>query len=149
MVSNERLHKELQSNETKGQVFIGHEYTRAAIDDLREAIKRAFKRLRIYTTWYTDDELWNGQIFADKIIPQIKNSVFGIYDISNPEAANVFLELGAAVAVGRPYVIICKTGTEIPSNLDGLDSTHYQSFKHLEDELVKKIKRDWPNKMWP
>lgn len=148
MESNERLHKELQSKESKKQVFVGHEYTRAAIDDLRETIKGAFKRSR-FTPWYADNELWKGHIFVDKIVPQIKNSVFGIYDISNPEAANVFLELGAAIVLGRPYVIICKAEVKIPANLDGLDSIRYQSLKHLKDELKKKIKRDWPNKMWP
>ena len=131
------------SDEIKGQVFIGHEYTKAARDDLRPAIKQSLKKSGL-EPWYADDELWNGHVFVDKIIPQIDNSMFGIYDISNPEVPNVFLELGAAIALGRAYVIICKAGTKIPTNLDGLDSIRYESLTQLRKELRKKTKRLWP-----
>lgn len=130
-------------DEIKGQVFVGHEYTKAARDDLRDTIKQALKGSRL-TLWYADDELWNGQIFIGKIIPQIDNSVFGIYDISNPGVPNVCLEVGAAIALGQPYVIICEKGVEIPTNLDGLDSIRYESLKELKKELRKKTKYLWP-----
>lgn len=131
------------SDEIKGQVFVGHEYTKAARDDLRDAIKQALRGSGL-DLLYADDELWNGHIFRGKIIRQIDTSVFGIYDISNPEAPNVFLELGAAIALGRDWVIICKSETKIPSNLDGLDSIRYESYKQLRKELRKKTKRRWP-----
>lgn len=133
----------MASDEIKGQVFVGHEFTKAARDDLRDAIKQALRGSGL-DPWYADDELWNGQIFVDKIIPQIDNSMFGIYDISNPDVPNVFLELGAAIARRKAYVIICRSGTKIPANLDGLDRIEYQSLKELRSELRKKTKPLWP-----
>lgn len=133
----------MASDEIKGQVFIGHEYTKAARDDLRDALKKALKGSGLEPL-YADDELWNGQIFVDKIVRQIDDSMFGIYDISNPGVHNVFLELGAAIARRKAYVIICKLGTKIPTNLDGLDRIEYESYKQLGIELRKKTKRLWP-----
>jgi len=133
----------MASDEIKGQVFIGHEYTKAARDDLRPIIKKALTGSGL-DPWYADDERWDGQIFRDKIIRQIDTSMFGIYDISNPEVPNVFLELGAAIARGRAWVIICRKGTKIPANLDGLDRIEYESYDQLRKELRKKTKRLWP-----
>jgi predicted nucleotide-binding protein len=133
----------MASDEIKGQVFVGHEYTKAAKDDLRPLIKQALRGSGL-EPWYADDELWDGHIFKDKIIHQIDSSIFGIYDISNPEALNVSLELGAAIALGRDYVIICESGTKIPSNLDGLDSIRYESYRQLRTELRRKTKPRWP-----
>lgn len=133
----------MASDEIKGQVFVGHEYTKAAKDDLREAVKQALRGSGL-APLYADDELWDGQIFVDKIVPQIDNALFGIYDISNPKIPSVFLELGAAIARRKAYVIICKSGTEIPANLGGLDRIEYESFKQLRKELRKKTKLMWP-----
>jgi predicted nucleotide-binding protein len=118
--------------------FVAHEFSAEKRDDLRRAIEEALadSGLRPY---YADAELRQGHIFMDKILPKIRHTRFGIYDISNPKKPNVFLELGAAIAMGQPYFIICKSDTEIPADLQGLDRIEYQSYSHLSDQLRAKI----------
>jgi len=80
----------------KREFFVAHAYTEDK-EDLRSAIQTAlcghFDGIRPY---YADNEVRSGQIFLNKIIPKMRSTEFGIYDIStrNP---NVLLELGAAM----------------------------------------------------
>lgn len=115
--------------------FVAHEFTKQAMDDLRDAIERAFNRtgLRAY---YADLEIRQSHIL-DKIVDMIFHAQFGIFDISNPMKPNVFLELGFAMAARKPYYLICKKGTDIPADLEGLDRIEYESYL----DLTKKIKK--------
>lgn len=118
--------------------FVAHEFSAEKRDDLRGAIEQALADSGL-TPYYADVELRQGHIFMDKILPKIRHTRFGIYDISNPKKANVFLELGAAIATGKPYFIVCKTDTEIPADLQGLDRIEYQSYSDLTKQLKAKI----------
>jgi len=118
--------------------FVAHEFSVEKKDDLRRAMEEALADLGL-TPYYADAEVRQGHIFMDKILPKIRHTRFGIYDISNPEKPNVFLELGAAIAMGKPYFIICRTGTEIPADLQGLDRIEYQSYSELAEQLRAKI----------
>jgi predicted nucleotide-binding protein len=106
---------------------------------LRTAIQSALQDSGLHP-YFADKEVVEGQIFLNKILPKIRNSRFGIYDISNPEKPNVFIELGAAIAIGARYYIIVRKGVTVPSDLLGLDRIEYQSFEHLKSELRQKIK---------
>lgn len=118
--------------------FVAHEFSREKKDDLRKAIEEGLADSGL-TPYYADADLRQGHIFVDKILPKIRHTRFGIYDISNPNKANVFLELGAAIAIGKPYFIVCWRGTEIPADLQGLDRIEYQSYSDLTDQLKAKI----------
>jgi hypothetical protein len=120
------------------QYFVAHEFSRAEVDDLRKAIAKALagSGLRAY---YADNEVREGHIFKDKILPKIGATRFGIYDVSNPEKPNVFMELGAAMGMGKPYFIICRRGTKLPSDVQGLDRIEYESYSHLTRELKAKV----------
>lgn len=127
------------------QVFVGHEFSNAKIDDFRGSVDEALadSGLNLY---YADQQLVAGkQIFVDKIVPVIDRAAFGIYDISEPANANVLLELGAGLALQEICVIVCSAGTKVPSNLQGLDRIEYQSFRELTIELRKKTKQFWPS----
>jgi hypothetical protein len=114
------------------------------IDNLRQAVDSALKGSGVVAYYAGKELVPNAQIFVDKILPVIHHSAFGIYDISNPEKPNVSLELGAGLARGKTCIIICKFGTNIPSNLQGLDRIEYQSFGDLGDQLKVKTKPFWP-----
>ncbi len=118
--------------------FVAHEFSAEKKDDLRRAIEEALAASGL-TPYYADVEVRQGHIFMDKILPKIRHTRFGIYDISNPQKANVFLELGAAIAMGKPYFIVCWRDTEIPADLQGLDRIEYQSYSDLTDQLKAKI----------
>lgn len=116
--------------------FVAHEFSRREKDDLRDAIGNAFKDTGL-KPYYADLELRQSHIL-DKIKEMIFKTQFGIYDISNPNKPNVFLELGIAIAANIPYYLICEKDTEIPADLAGLDRIEYESYKHLT-QILKKI----------
>jgi hypothetical protein len=118
--------------------FVAHEFSRENRDDLRRAIEEGLADSGL-TPYYADGEVRQGHIFMDKILPKIRHTRFGIYDISNPQKPNVFLELGAAIAIGKPYFVICKTGTEVPADLGGLDRIEYESYSELAEQIRAKI----------
>jgi hypothetical protein len=120
------------------EYFVAHEFSRAKMDDLRRAIAKALAGSGL-KPYYADNEVREGHIFKDKILPKIRATRFGIYDISNPEKPNVFLELGAAIGMGKRYFIVCWKGTKIPADLEGLDRIEYESYSHLTKELKAKI----------
>jgi len=124
------------------QYFVAHEFSPAEMDDLRRAIAEALagSGLRPY---YADSEVREGHIFRDKIVPKIRATRFGIYDLSNPEKPNVFMELGAAIGMGKPYFIICRQSTKLPSDVLGLDRIEYESYAHLTRELKAKTRDAW------
>ena len=131
MQGKKKQGREFTPEQLRQRVFVGHEFTAGMIDDLRQAVDGAIEASGL-VAYYTDKELVPGkQIFLEKILPVIHYSAFGIYDISNPKKLNVFLELGAGLARRKACVITCKSGTNIPSNLRGLDRIEYRSFGDL------------------
>jgi predicted nucleotide-binding protein with TIR-like domain len=124
---------------TSNLYFVAHEFSASGLDDLRIAIKEALSSSGL-EPYFADKEIIEGQIFIDKILPKIRNCRFGIYDISNPAKPNVFIELGAAIAIGARYYIVIRKGVSVPSDLQGLDRIEYQSFEHLKTQLREKIK---------
>jgi len=118
--------------------FVAHEFTPEKTDDLRRAIDEALAGSGL-TPYYADNEVRQGHIFMDKILPKIRATRFGIYDLSNPEKPNVFMELGAAIGMGKPYFIICRQGTKLPSDVLGLDRIEYDSYVDLTGQLKAKV----------
>lgn len=123
----------------KTEFFVAHSFTKPYREDFRKALKDALcGYLNNREPYYADAEIRKGHIFINKIIPKIKSTQFGIYEISE-ENYNVFLELGVAIALNKTYYILCKKGTKIPANLKGLDRIEYESLLELTEQLKKKI----------
>ncbi len=123
----------------KREFFVAHSFIKKYKDDLRGAVEKALcGHLDGLQPYYADTEIRKGHIFVDKIIPKVKSTEFGIYEISenNP---NVFLELGTAIALGTTYYIVCRKGTEIPADLQGLGRIEYESFLDLTKQLKDKV----------
>ncbi len=127
----------MRDNVPKYDYFVAHEFTTQERDDLREAIDRAFKETGLNAS-YADVEFRSGEHILKKIEDRILATQFGIYDITN-ENPNVYLELGLAKGAGKTLYIICKKGTKIGADLEGLDRIEYGSYKNLTDEIKKKI----------
>ena len=121
------------------EYFVAHEFSKEQIDDLRRAIDAALSGSGL-TPYYADGELRQGHIFRDKIVPKIRDTRFGIYDISNPSKPNVFLELGAGLALGKPCIMICRSRTTIPADLEGLDRIEYESHQQLTEQLKSMVR---------
>ena len=129
-----------QEDISKNEYFVAHDFSKEKIDDLRRAIEEAFegKDLKPY---YADSEVRGGShILKEKIAPKIEYTRFGIFDISETKKPNVFIELGVSMGLNKPYYLIAREGTEIPTDLQGLDRIEYSSFKDLTEKLKKLIK---------
>lgn len=120
--------------------FVAHEFSASGLEDLRSAIQEALSSSGL-EPYFADKEVIEGQIFINKILPKIRGCRFGIYDISNPAKPNVFIELGAAIAMGARYYIVVREGIAVPSDLQGLDRIEYRSFEHLKAQLRAMIKQ--------
>jgi len=120
------------------EYFVAHEFTPEKTDDLRRAIGEALEDSGLIP-YYADNEVKEGHIFINKILPKIRATRFGIYDLSNPDKANVFMELGAAIAMERRYFIICERGTKLPSDVLGLDRIEYEGYVDLTRQLKAKV----------
>jgi hypothetical protein len=115
-------------------VFVGHVFDTASIHDLRAAISRAATSTP-WTVIYADEAITTGHILIDKIIPQIQQAEFCLFEISDHTRPNVFIELGIAKGLGKPCVLLVKIGHDLPSDLGGYDRLHYSSYKDLTAQL--------------
>ncbi len=84
----------------------------------------------------------------EKIKSYIRDSQFGIYDISswNP---NVTLELGLSLGLDKRSFIIVDTSKHderenVPADLGGMDRIQYSSFLDLKSALVRLISTELP-----
>ncbi len=124
--------------------FVAHEFSEQDIIDLRRAIEEAFEGTGL-KPYYADLEVRPSGIkkyILEKIKEMIRTTQFGIYDITNIERPNVFIELAFAMATDKPHYIICKRDKEgkinIPADLQGLDRIEYTAYGELT-ELIKKL----------
>ncbi len=114
----------------KGEYFISSGIEQS---DLVEAIKKAF-----------DGSGLSPVPCAEALRPlsqridQIKRAKFGIYDLSNLERLDTFLELGAALGLGKEATIICRKGSPLPEALKSLNRIEYENLSELTEKLRKK-----------
>ena len=76
---------------------------------------------------------------GEKEIDQIKHAKFGIYDLSTSEKTDTYLELGAALAMGKETIIIHKKGTPLPERMKPLKRIEYENVSDLTEKLRKKV----------
>jgi hypothetical protein len=119
--------------------FVAHEFGDAQTDDLRDAISKAVGGSGL-TPCYADAELRQDHFSLDEILGKIRNARFGIYEASNPNKPNVFIELGAGLALGVPAIIICREGTQLPAGIEGLDRIEYKTYLDLTQQLRERLK---------
>jgi len=72
-------------------------------------------------------------------IDQIKRALFGIYALSNAENADVFLEIGSALAMGKKVYLLCKKGSSLPEAIKSFDCIEYEDFPSLTEKIRKRI----------
>ena len=135
----------LPSKKKSRQIFVAYSYRLYPKDDYRKlylSLEKAFDVKFIFA----DEKITNLHILQ-KICNYIRESAFGVYDISgwNP---NVTLELGLALGLPEKCFIAInpdKTDiTEVPADLRGVDRMEYKSYSELETALEKLIAQELP-----
>lgn len=124
------------------EYFVAHEVSPEKIEDLRHALKQglASTELKPYTA---DQDIRPGHILC-KIAAKIQTTAFCIFDLpqslTNASAANVYLELGIAMGLGRPFILIKNEQAQVPSLLEGLETFGFGSYSGLRREVGEQVK---------
>lgn len=132
--------------------FLGHRFTESVTRNLRHNLQLVLKLYGI-SLLYSDTDVPNGSIF-EVILRRIKEASFCIFDDRETEVRpNVFIELGAAVALERPYFYFRfeqkrtvrmgrrKERIQAPSDLAGMLCLPYSTYEDLLREFAVRLPR--------
>jgi DNA-binding response OmpR family regulator len=131
--------KHLRVLPTTQEFFLGHGFTPAQIKDLRRAISKALTPMDL-KPYFPDQEV-EQEFILRKIKEKIFQTRFSVFDISLLRS-NVFIEIGIAIGLNRPLLIVVEQEITVPEVLEGLVKIRYSNFSSLTQELECRIK-DW------
>ena len=106
-------------------------------DDLRNALAAALSKFSVQPIC-ADDFLWPGHILC-KISALIQSTPFGIYELTTSQSRNIYLELGIAMGLGRPLVLVKDKNAEVAALARGLEYHSIDSYLELSYELGQKV----------
>lgn len=118
--------------------FVAQEF-RADRLDLRNALTEALSTFGLQPV-VADDFYWGGPILC-KISGLIQGTPFGIYQLTASQNRNVHLELGIALGLGRPFVLIKDRDAEVANLLDGLEYHQVNSYLEVRYDLGKQLNK--------
>lgn len=118
--------------------FVAQEFNETK-NDLRETLAASFKELG-FSPISTEDFMWTDNILC-KIAALIQGTPFGVYQLSTSQNRNVYLELGIAVGLHKPFVLV-KDREAVPAamvrDIEYYQIDDYLSARHELGELLKK-----------
>lgn len=151
-------------NYGRQKCFVGHSLGAEWCEDLQSACAEILPKFNL-EPWYAADQFTPTQTLRDKVVELIANSRFGIYDISSWKdrdgnwqlPRNVYIELGIAIALNRPTLLLRHTSNQelqSPTCLQGIKPLEFTGDvtlkKALEVQLPQWIDvppdRDWLNR---
>jgi hypothetical protein len=118
----------------KGEYFISSGFK---APDLIKAIKNALEGSGLSSTLANEVSEKEGTF--QQRIDQIKRARFGIYDLSTQEITDTFLEMGAALALGKEVILIHKKDFPLPETMKSLNRVEYENASDLTEKLRKKV----------
>lgn len=108
-------------------------------NDLRETLAAAFQELG-FLPIAADDFMWTDKLLC-KIAALIQSTPFGIYQLSTSQNRNVYLELGIAIGLQKPFVLVKDreaTPAAIIRDLEYYQIDDYLSARHKLAKLLEK-----------
>ncbi len=118
----------------KGECFISSGIQES---DLIQAIKNAFEGSELSPILDMEDSR-KGESLHQRI-DRIKRAKLGIYDVSSSEKADAYLELGAALGMGKEVIVIYKKGAPLSETMKKLNRIEYEDLSNLTEKLRKKV----------
>jgi hypothetical protein len=118
----------------KGECFISSGIQES---DLIQAIKKAFEGSELSPILDMEDSR-KGESLHQRI-DRIKRAKLGIYDLSSSEKADAYLELGAALGMGKEVIVIYKKGAPLSETMKKLNRIEYEDLSNLTEKLRKKV----------
>ena len=120
------------------RIFVGHVYNTEQIEDLRWALREGTKLSIGVELWFSDEHPRSGYLL-EKIKEEIEDAFACFFDISIESKPNVFIELGYALGRGKPSFLLCRRGSPIPADLQGLERIEYSSYNELARLLQARL----------
>jgi hypothetical protein len=129
--------KEMDKSRTKAQaakkIFVGHRFTEPITRNFRHNLGVLLPYYGFSPRYY-DTNFSKGQIF-ETITKYIRKDSFSIFDTKDTaNKPNVYIEIGAAHTLNKPYFIFQYTGKDaegFPSDFHGLYTLRYKTYKEL------------------
>jgi nucleoside 2-deoxyribosyltransferase len=84
------------------------------------------------------DEISNTQTITQTIVSAINRARFVVADLTEARP-NCYYEVGYAHAIGKPVVVLAKTGSERHFDLAAYNWTHWDTYKDLKPKLEKRV----------
>lgn len=163
MPNPDGLHPEYK-NYTRQKCFVAHSHDAQWREDLISACDNILPQFDL-EPWYAAEQVDPTQILLDKVVELIANSRYGIYDLSYwwhkddktwKMPCNVFIELGIAIALNRPTLLLSKQQEqklELPECLKSISEqilpfTGEPSLKRILQEHIPEWIKQPPEKNW-
>jgi hypothetical protein len=103
--------------------------------DLRQAIEMSF--LESGFSSIQNNDFFEGVPRICKICALIQSTYFGVYHLNSSHNRNVYLELGMAIGMGKPFVLVKQSNIDLTNLLQGLEYYTLDSYMKLSRELRK------------
>lgn len=133
------------------QYFIAQEFGKES-DDLRTSIEKAFADFGVKSI-RADDSYWGGPILCN-ICSLIQGTHFGVYQLSVSQNKNIYLELGIAMGLGKPFVLVKDRDAKVAELIQGLRYYSINSYLetgyelgHLAKQYIAEILEYQPQKI--
>jgi hypothetical protein len=115
-----------------GEYFVAQEFS-VDRDDLLRALEVAFGGFDL-KPYRADKDILPGHLLC-KIAAKIQTTRFSVFELTRSQNRNVYLELGIAIGLGRPFVLVKESDSEVSPMVQGLDYYTIRSYFALQKEL--------------
>jgi hypothetical protein len=120
------------------QYFVAQEFSPDR-DDLLRALEATFREFNL-KPYRADRDILPGHILC-KIAAKIQTTLFSVFELTRTQNRNVYLELGIAIGLGRPFVLVKEADAEVSPLAQGLDYYSIRSYAGLQRELGDRLRQ--------
>ena len=120
------------------QFFVAQEFS-IDREDLLRALTNAFQEFNL-VPYRADQDVTSEHILC-KIAAKIQTTLFGVFELTQNQNRNVYLELGIALGLCRPFVLVKEVEAEVSYLTQGLDYYNLQSYTGLQYDLGNRLRQ--------
>jgi hypothetical protein len=123
--------------ERQPHLFVAMPFDNAFTDEFEIAFCEAAKE-----TSFVCERMDQGKAFTGEIVSEIRNRIKesrGVIGLVNSHNPNVFFELGFALALEKPIILVAKKGVVLPFDLSTHHCIQYESIAQLRKSLIDHI----------
>lgn len=140
---NERIREAGETSESKPHVFVAMDFDEEHIDTYQYGIHNPVNELGLLCE-RTDEQHFVGDIMT-RLLDRLRTAELVVADLTtrNP---NVYLEVGLAWGFNVDTVLVMKTGTELPFDVQGHKVIQYSTIIELERKLSSTLRELLPGR---